>query len=60
MKAAVLSFELFKAPGIDGLYPAIIKEGKCHQKRFAGYIFLASYVLDYVPTFRQKVKVSPH
>lgn len=41
----IMSFKHFKAFGMDGIYPAMQREGIDHLKRLLGNIFQASPVL---------------
>lgn len=56
-RTVILSFEHFKGPGMDGIYPTMIMGGMRSLERLLLDIFLVNLALGYVPIFWQKVKL---
>lgn len=57
MKWAINSFEAFKSPGMDGVYPALIQQGGERLITLLTEICKASLVLKYIPKAWRHVKV---
>lgn len=56
-RAAIISFEHFKAPGKNDIYPTMPEEGIEYLEQLIINIFQVGVVLGYVPNFWQKVKI---
>lgn len=58
IKYAIASFDGFKSPGLDGIYPAMLQEGIAQLLPSLKKIFRASLALAYIPTPWRLVRVS--
>lgn len=54
---AINSFQPFKSPGKDGIFPALLQKGADLIAPCLTTIFKASYAFGYIPTSWRKVKV---
>lgn len=54
---AINTFEPFKSPGRDGIYPAFLQKSNEFITLFLIKMFKASFVLGYVPSSWRKVRV---